>query len=254
MRPTVALLVATGMSLALIGCQATEGGGRGGGSAPATASTAATTPIAEYTFPLGPLQEALQPYHITPTSGLPPAQISHWQVGDQRASRFAGNYSGQTETVTAVNGDMVHWQSSTGWTWQIPGDWYFQGTGVGPEGEVVTASYDGDLNTLFPLQVGKSAFATVTSTAHGEEYVEGRSCFVVAEETVTVDQTPYDTYRIECVSSTDHAQGGQTRRVAHQHILWYSPQVRDVVLRARLHNGEVRDIKEAISWSRGGAL
>lgn len=130
---------------------------------------------------------------------LPPAPLPHWRVGDSVSWS-----NGQTETVVAVDGEVVRWRDQDGNThagfrnFLLPSlEWNY------PESRAVT-EVAVPPDTLWPLKAGNSAHFVVgqrlTLKIHESEiaYNDEWMCRVDGTERVSVRLGDFDTWRLRC--------------------------------------------------------
>lgn len=156
---------------------------------------------------------------------LPPAPLPTLRVGDSVSWS-----NGQTETVVAVEGEVVRWRDQDGNTYagyrnfMLPSlEWDY------PKTRAVTAMEVAP-QTLWPLKAGNSAHFTVaqrlTLKIHDSEYAyrDEWMCGVEGTEQVTIRLGDFDTWRLRCQRYWRGSNVGE--------IVWnYAPAIGQVVKR-----------------------
>lgn len=176
-------------------------------------------------LPLLALAACAQPPAPTMEAALPPAPLPLWRVGDRLSWS-----NGQTETVVAVDGEVVRWRDQDGNTYggyrnfMLPSlEWDY------PETRAVTAmAVPPDL--LWPLKAGSTAHfkvkQTLTAKIHDSQttYTDEWMCGVTGTERVNVRLGSFDTYRLRCQRYWRGSNIGE--------IVWnYAPGLGQVVRR-----------------------
>jgi hypothetical protein len=168
-----------------------------------------------------------QPQRPTLSAGpdLPPAPLPRWQVGDSVSWS-----NGQTETVVAVEGEVVRWRDQDGNTYAgfrnfaLPSlEWDY------PKTKAVTAMTVA-ADALWPLKPGNRVHFMVnqrlTMKIHDSEvaYHDEWACAVDGTERVAVRLGQFDTYRLRCQRFWRGSNIGE--------IVWnYAPALGQVVRR-----------------------
>ncbi len=156
---------------------------------------------------------------------LAPAPLPQWRVGDSVSWS-----NGQTETVTAVEGEVVRWRDQDGNTYagyrnfMLPSlEWDY------PETRAVTAM-DLPPDLLWPLKTGNRAHFTVgqrlTLKIHNSEiaYNDEWICGVDGTERISARLGDFDTWRLRCQRYWRGSNIGE--------IVWnYAPTLGQVVRR-----------------------
>ncbi|HTH15595.1 MAG TPA: hypothetical protein VL974_02990 [Magnetospirillum sp.] len=156
---------------------------------------------------------------------LPPAPLPTWRVGDTVSWS-----NGQTETVTAVDGEVVQWKDQDGNSFSgyrnflLPSlKWDY------PKTSAVT-TMDVQPDTMWPLETGNSAHFMVnqrlTMKIHNSEmaYHDEWNCLVDGTERVTVKLGSFNTWKLRCQRFWRGSNIGE--------IVWnYSPELGQVVRR-----------------------
>lgn len=156
---------------------------------------------------------------------LPPAPLPQWRVGDSVSWS-----NGQTETVVAVEGEVVRWRDQDGNTYGgyrnfvLPSlEWDYPETRATTK---MTLTPD----TLWPLKTGNEAHFVVsqrlTRKIHDSEvsYHDEWMCGVLGTERVTIRLGAFDTWKVRCQRYWRGSNIGE--------ITWnYAPSLGQVVRR-----------------------
>ena len=156
---------------------------------------------------------------------LPPAALPSYKVGDQVTWS-----NGQTETVVAIDGEVVRWRDQDGNTYSsyrnfvLPSlAWDYPTTKA--ETRIPVAA-----DTLWPLQPGNDAHFKVhqrlVAKIHNSEvaYFDEWGCRVMGAEKVKIKLGRFDTYKVRCSRFWQGSNVGE--------ITWnYAPALGRVVRR-----------------------
>ncbi|HLO77199.1 MAG TPA: hypothetical protein VK196_12160 [Magnetospirillum sp.] len=173
---------------------------------------------------------------------LPPAPLPQWHVGDSVSWS-----NGQTETVVAVEGEVVRWRDQDGNTYAgyrnfvLPSlEWDYPETRA-------TTTMDVAPTTLWPLRVGAEAHFKVaqrlTAKIHDSEvaYHDEWMCGVTGTERVRIRLGEFDTWQLRCQRYWRGSNMGE--------ITWnYAPSLGQVVRRSWTGAEEP---EELVAFGRG---
>lgn len=168
-----------------------------------------------------------------PSTVMAPAELPTVAVGSVRHFLIDGETEVSTELV-ASDGDYESWARSDGVYWKsvnvfsppieftIPDD----------EGQVTIVA--GDMNELFPLQVGKSVTVSYEGRSKaGPNGWSGRQrCTVEAQESLIVPAGTFDAYKVVCL------QGGNLAQPRRILTYYYAPEVEGMIYRHEKVRGE----------------
>ncbi|MGE5476050.1 MAG: hypothetical protein ACM3Q1_05310 [Bacteroidales bacterium] len=174
-----------------------------------------------------PLSACVQPPQpLAEGPALPPAPLPQWRVGDSVSWS-----NGQTETVVAVDGEVVRWRDQDGNTYGgyrnflLPSlEWDYPETRA-------TTEIDLPPDLLWPLKTGSAAHFTVhqtlTAKIHNSDYsyYDEWMCGVLGTERVSIRLGSFDTWRLRCQRYWRGSNIGE--------IVWnYAPSIGQVVRRS----------------------
>ncbi|MCR6631090.1 MAG: hypothetical protein NVV74_14155 [Magnetospirillum sp.] len=165
------------------------------------------------------------PSRLAAGPALPPAPLPQWRVGDSVSWS-----NGQTETVVAVDGEVVRWRDQDGNTYSgyrnfaLPSlAWDYPTTRAVTEMDVPPGA-------LWPLKPGNAVHFVVnqrlTLKVHNSEhaYHDEWQCMVDGTERVAIRLGSFDTYRLRCQRYWRGSNIGE--------IVWnYAPELGQVVRR-----------------------
>lgn len=172
------------------------------------------------------LGACVQTPQLSEGPALPPAPLPHWRVGDSVSWS-----NGQTETVVAVDGEVVRWRDQDGNTYGgfrnfvLPSlEWDY------PETRARTDLTGVAPDLMWPLSAGKQAHFTVlqhlTRKIHDSDvsYHDEWMCQVLGTERVSIRLGQFDTWRLRCQRYWSGSNIGE--------IEWnYAPSLGQVVRR-----------------------
>lgn len=171
------------------------------------------------------LAACTQPLKLADDPTLPPAPLPQWRVGDSISWS-----NGQTETVVAVDGEVVRWRDQDGNTYAgyrnflLPSlEWDYPETRA-------TTRMDVPPQTLWPLKAGNQTHFKVaqrlTMKIHDSEvsYHDEWMCGVLGTERVSIRLGSFDTWKLRCQRYWRGSNIGE--------IVWnYAPSLGQVVRR-----------------------
>ena len=178
----------------------------GGGGAVTNAPAATTAPT-----PATPAAT------VAAASTLPPAPIPEYKVGDEFV--FGVATVEDTQRVISVSGTEAVFESRIFGTmnqpkaFTIPAKWTGSNLALPNEATIT----EGDLSTIFPLQVGKTSEARGRGLFGGNRLDVYIRCEVVSVQNIAVPAGRFDTFLVDC--NYRHANGDI------RYVYWYAPQV-----------------------------
>lgn len=156
---------------------------------------------------------------------LPPAPLPTVRVGDSISWS-----NGQTETVVAVDGEVVRWRDQDGNTYSGYRNFMLPSLAWDYPETRATTRIDLAPDTLWPLKAGNDVHFTVeqrlTQKIHDSEvgYTDEWACAVLGTERVTVRLGSFDTWKLRCQRYWRGSNIGE--------IVWnYAPALGHVVRR-----------------------
>jgi hypothetical protein len=157
---------------------------------------------------------------------LPPAQLPSYRVGDQVTWS-----NGQTETVVAVDGEVVNWRDQDGNSYSSYRNFVLPSLAWDYPTSRARTEIPVAADTLWPLAPGKDAHFKVhqrlVAKIHNSEtaYFDEWGCRVIGAEKVKVKLGRFDTYKVRCSRFWQGSNVGE--------ITWnYAPALGRVVRRS----------------------
>lgn len=180
-----------------------------------------------------------------PTTGpvstaLPPAEKPVTAVGSKYDYLVDGDKEITLELV-ASEGGYESWERSDGRSWKWANVFAPVIEFASPDGQG-QQTIDGDMNDLFPLEIGKSATVHYRgqSTTDPSGWSGSRRCTVEAQESLTVAAGTFDAYKVVCI------QGGRLARPGRTLTYYYAPDVQLIVYRHQRRRGQRNNVLELL--------